>query len=201
MRDAWAVRLLAVLLLVLAAACGRAPTAGEVASAARVTPSAPPSSPATPKGLDQTASWLTYASSKWGYALKYPETWFEVDFQTVPDSEKYFTNQKGAGAPIELHADGIFMVISISNRTGNACLLRNLNGTIERQTDVVVDGIPSKLNVLAWGLITNLQRNGYCYSFSFVFSTKLVRDASESLALLMLGQTLKFSTPTAAPPQ
>jgi hypothetical protein len=201
MRHARGIRLLAVLVLVLAAACGRAPTAGDVASAARVTPSAPPSSPATPKGPDQTVNWKTYASPKWGYTLRYPETWFEIDFQTLPDSQKYFTNQKGAGAPIELRGDGFLMWITTTNRTGKACQLRDLNGTIERQVDVIADGVPSKLNVLSQdiyaGLIMNLERQGYCYSFGFVFRTKLARDATESQVILMLGQSLKFSAPAA----
>jgi hypothetical protein len=123
----------------------------------------------------------------------------------VPDSEKYFTNQKGAGAPIELRADGILMWISTSKLAGNACQLRNLNGTIDRQVDVVADGSPSKLNELTqgsyWWFVMNLERQGYCYSFTFVGRTKLARDATESLAVLMLGESLKFSAPASTPPK
>lgn len=186
-----------LLVMVLVSACGYAPTAQgtgtQTASPARTNSPSP----------DQTANWKIYTDAKWGYTIKYPETWFDVSNYGTPDTEKYFSNEN-VGSPSRMDNAGIYFAISVNGKAGDQCLQRGLaNMTVERRSTVTIDGVASTINVLTkdgYGeLIVNLLNGSYCYWFVYVFRSTQVRDATEPTALLMLGQTFKFGRPSAPP--
>jgi hypothetical protein len=184
-----------VLLFLPEVACGSVVTqTGDAASPSRTTSSASP---------DPTINWHTYVSPKWGYTIKYPESWLDIPNYGAPDTEKYFSNEN-AGSPSALDAAGIYFAISVNGSTGDNCLQRGLrNVAVGTQTSLTVDGVTSTLNSLVqqgYGeLIVNVQRSNYCYWFAYVFQSTQVRDATEPTVRAMLGQTFRFGTPSASP--
>jgi hypothetical protein len=153
--------------------------------------------------LPDASGWKTYTNPKWGYTLKYPQTWIELSNYGAPDTEKYFSNQI-APSPMSLDDAGIYLAISVNDRSGDDCLLRSARLTPERQGSLKVDGVSATLNVFTPRggfalLILNLQRYGYCYWFAYIVRTVQVRDAIVPVAVVMLSQTFKFGQPSAPP--
>lgn len=58
------------------------------------------------------ATWSTYESSNYGYAVRYPPTWFSLGHLGAPETEAYFSNHKDAGSPMNIGSDGVFVVLS-----------------------------------------------------------------------------------------
>jgi len=56
--------------------------------------------------------WSIYESSEYGYALRYPPTWFSLGHLGAPSTESYFSNHKDAGSPMNVGADGVFIGLS-----------------------------------------------------------------------------------------
>ncbi len=88
--------------------------------------------------------------------------------------------------------------------SGRACAQHGLaNATVDRQDAIDVDGLSATLYILSGQLPymeLNLEKDTYCYMFSFVFGSRSARDANESTAQMILGQTFKFGQPTAPAP-
>jgi hypothetical protein len=103
----------ALVALVVLMGCGSqtssgVPGATTSASSARLTESPTPA-PSLPAEVQQ---WSIHESSEYGYALRYPPTWFSLGHLGAPSTEAYFSNHKDAGSPMNLGADGVFIVLS-----------------------------------------------------------------------------------------
>ncbi len=190
--------------LIIGTACGRVATGPGSASDARSSSPSPvaQSSPSASPAPDPT-NWKTYFSSKWGYSIKYPDTWLDVTATGIPDTEKYFSNEN-AGSPQQLDSSGIYFAIDVNSQTGDACLLRGLrNATVGTQSSLNVDGVTAPFYAVkseGYGeLILNIERSGYCYWFAYIFPSTQVRDETEPTARVMLGQTFRFGQPSAPP--
>lgn len=65
-------------------------------------------------------------------------------------------------------------------------------------------GVASSLNLITQeeypALLANVQQNGYCYSFTYLFRSARVRDANEGTAQLMLERTVVLGVPVAPIP-
>jgi hypothetical protein len=152
---------------------------------------------------DRTATWSAYTSPKWGYSVKYPGSWTALGTLGAPDTELYLSNEN-VGSPMSLDANGVFVAISIHQPSPQACAQHGLgNGTVDRTDPVVVDSVSSNLYVLSGQqpyMELNVERDTYCYMFSFVFGSTPTRDSNEGTAKTMLSSTFKFGQPTASAP-
>jgi hypothetical protein len=152
----------------------------------------------------QSPGWQAYSSPKWGYSIQYPQSWRSLPNFGAPDTEKYFSNEN-VGSPMSLDLDGIWLTITVSGFQGDQCLNRGRwNLRIDRQVPLTVDGSTSSLNALKHdgyaALMLNVQRNTYCYSFTYLFKANDVRDATQQTTEVMLGQTFHFGQPSAPAP-
>ncbi|TMD19230.1 MAG: hypothetical protein E6I98_08840 [Chloroflexi bacterium] len=189
----------AVLVSVLLAAglttCGNGSTAAGP-------PSSPSSAPTSPTSTPM-AWWSTYSSKMWGYSFKFPPEWTDLGDLGAGKTEEYLSNVP-VGSPEGLDSNGIFLAISIHQFSGRACAQHGLaNATVDRQDAIDVDGLSATLYILSGQLPymeLNLEKDTYCYMFSFVFGSRSARDANESTAQMILGQTFKFGQPTAPAP-
>lgn len=67
----------------------------------------------TSLNINGSSDWDNYSSTKYGYSIKYPSTWFNLPNYGAPDTDKYFSN-KNIGAPLEMGLDGIWITIRVS---------------------------------------------------------------------------------------
>src|SRR5438105_3396815 len=110
----WAVALGITLLNGGLLACGRpdlrsdADTGTPTASGARTSPQASPSS--SPTG-DETAVWMSYTSSAYGYTVKYPPGWY---MPTSSADNQNFSSEN-VGSPIALSPTGLWFYVLITN--------------------------------------------------------------------------------------
>jgi hypothetical protein len=106
---------LALIALLMLTACGShmgsgtAAGTGTPASSPRLESQSPTPEQALPAGVD---AWNAYESRDYGYSLRYPSTWFSLGNLGAPTTEAYFSNHKDAGSPMNLGADGVFLVLS-----------------------------------------------------------------------------------------
>ncbi len=82
---------------------------GTPASSPRLESQSPTPEPSLPAGVE---TWSAYESHDYGYSLRYPPTWFSLGNLGAPTTEAYFSNHKDAGSPMNLGADGVFVVLS-----------------------------------------------------------------------------------------
>jgi hypothetical protein len=94
-----------------------------------VTPFPTTHSPLPPK----TANWPSYASSSYGYSLRYPPHWF--DGGSGPPSEHYFTNKKGLASPLAMEPEDVMVGVHAD------CLYGTGATEVISQANVVVDTI------------------------------------------------------------
>jgi photosystem II stability/assembly factor-like uncharacterized protein len=173
-----------------------------------------PSAPATPSATagggrasgsrlasplpPQTVSWPTYASTVFGYSLKYSPRWFDLGSFGL-DSEHYFSNNKDAGAPITMGPDGVFVGISAD------CFYMVGPGTLISRANIVVDKIPAVRYVFKSTTVggtlfaaeVTVEPGSYCYRISMIGYGQSAVEANLAEFDLML-QTVGFS-PRSAP--
>ncbi|HVS47276.1 MAG TPA: hypothetical protein VHJ99_00050 [Candidatus Dormibacteraeota bacterium] len=191
-----------IIALLVLCACGRAGISQGPGSNASPTRAASPSPAASPTS-DPTAAWTTYTSAKWGYSFQHPQAWMDLGSLGAGDTEEYLSNEQ-VGSPISLDANGIFVAISIHQITGQTCAEHGIfNRAMDKQDAIVVDGTSSTLYALSVDMPfmqLNVERAGYCYMFSFVFTSLQIRDSDENVAAQMLSRTFRFGQPTAPAP-
>jgi len=85
------------------------------ASSARLESQSPTSEPSLPARVE---TWNTHESSAYGYALRYPPTWFSLGNLGAPATEAYFSNHRDAGSPLNLGVDGVFVGLSADCQYG-----------------------------------------------------------------------------------
>lgn len=135
------------------------------------------------------AGWMRYTHPKWGYALWYPSTWFELDSFGPRDTAKYFANER-VGAPLELDAKGIWLTISVAD---GACPAPPSPASGQKQ--VLVGGQPvtrtsghsaPPAGEGAWTIGADVPESAKCFSFRYMASTQEARDANLDIADQMI---------------
>jgi hypothetical protein len=125
--------------------------------------------------------WLTYTHPRWGYSLRYPDAWFDLDNFGVPDSQKYFSNER-VGAPLQLDQNGIWLTIGVLD--GN-CPTSPSSGRGERQLAVGSETVTRTTGRLespggegGWTIGADVPGASQCFSFRYIASTQQARDAN-----------------------
>lgn len=191
---------LAALLMVAACAgpAGSGSPAGipSRASSARLASQSPALVQPLPPGVE---TWSTYSSSDYGYALRYPPSWFSLGNLSAPATEAYFSNNKDAGSPMNLGADGVFVILSADCQYWlgpNVSLVSKADVTVGATSVaryVVFDQTPDGAFYAA---DANVIASSSCYRLSMIAWSLPVLKANLSNYDLMLS-SLRFSARTA----
>jgi hypothetical protein len=184
-RQLWAVALGITLLTGGLLACGRpdlrsaADTGTPTASGARTSPQASRSS--SPAG-DETAAWMSYTSSAYGYTVKYPPGWFRPQSS---DAQQNFSSED-AGVPLNLSPSGLWFYVLVTNATQADCPTVNAHHSTVSPNGATVDGVVGVRYDGAALVLVNVWR-GRCYDFWFLVGSPDTLDAHRHVIDLILG--------------
>ena len=145
------------------------------------------SSPGTPS-RDETVSWQTYASTSYGYTLKFPAGWVAP---TSPDNQQSFASEN-SGGPLGLSANGIWFYVLVTHVTSASCPTTNVagNGAILSQHPSTISGSAGVIYVFNDGdgffdVISNVW-HGRCYDLFFATKSAPTRDSYRHVIDLIL---------------
>jgi hypothetical protein len=125
-----------------------------------------------------------YVSSRWGYVLEYPDTWYVVPNSGAPDTYMYFASENVAG-PIQMTPSGVWLTVGINQVPDYDCKNGPLRGQkIVQQSPVTIGGLAGTRTVgdttggyeAYWSIIYSVSRPGTCYSFQFGTNVQKTRD-------------------------
>ncbi len=189
---------LTAVLLLSGASCGRmdsSATASGVRQASTASEATPPlvHAPFPP----QTANWPSYTSAEYGYSLRYPPQWFDLDSFGTP-SEYYLSSNRSASAPLNLGPDDVFVGVFADCEwsIGPATLIRQANLVVDtfRITRYVISS--SGLDGVLFAAVATIKPRTFCYRVSMLgWSQKAIESSLGDFDLML--ETIRFSTRTA----
>lgn len=148
-----------------------------------------------PPGVE---AWNTYRSDGYGYALRYPPTWFSFGNFGAPGTEAYFSNHQDAGSPMNLGTDGIFVDLSADCQywLGPDTKLVSKSyvtiGSTSVPRYVVFDATPDGAFYAA---DADVSANASCYRLTMIGSLSAVQTNLSTYDLML--SSLRFSARTA----
>ncbi len=155
-------------------------------------PGAPPAS--------QADNWATYSSDKWGYSLKYPAGWHNLQNFGAPDSHKYFSSED-VPTPLMMSPRGVWLTVATKPLSATDCSRQNILGRRIRSIgSVPLSGSQGTRYVTdpqggaredGWTVTFNLARRGLCFEFVVVSLEQATRDTNLPLADAILS-TVQF---------
>ena len=140
-----------------------------------------------------------YSSSDYGYTVRYPPTWFSLGNLGAPTTEAYFSNHKDAGSPMNMGADGVFVVLS-----ADCQYVLGSDVTLVTQSDVAVGSTTvvryvvfgKNLDGAFYAADANVLANSSCYRLSMIGWSLAVVQANLTDYDLMLS-SFRFTVRTA----
>ncbi len=153
------------------------------------------SSPASSTRLESppaTAGWNSYHNQKWGYAINYPPSWYDLGDLGAPDTERYFANRKDIRSPMGIGADGILFSLSMLSGGCRGAPPGDIDGSARLMVDgqfvTRVTGLlgPPRSEAF-WSSYSSVPKGTNCYAFVFTFGGKATRDANLQITDQMVG--------------
>jgi hypothetical protein len=140
--------------------------------------------------------WNTFASTDYGYSLRYPPSWFDLGGGGAPSDEQYFSNRKDAGSPLSMGSEGVFAGVS-----ANCQYWLGPNTTLISQADVVIGSLATARYVVGLSTpdgnfvssIATIKTGVFCYRIYMLAFTLSVLQSNLADFDLMLA-SVRFST-------
>jgi hypothetical protein len=131
------------------------------------------------EGNDMTANWDTYTSSIFGFSIKYPKGWYELENKGIDSFVVFFSPNKLSIVP---QSEGPSAPITVVVRKGTLSqIISESEGTSVSTTDDSFLGLPSKIVTGTYNedsLLPNtsyrriyFEKNGYTYSIQYLSVT------------------------------
>jgi hypothetical protein len=121
----------------------------------------------------QTVNWPAYATSEYGYSLRYSPRWFYI--ADSGGGVGFFSNKKDVSGPIDMGLDGLLVGV-------DADCQYLVGGTVISKTNMVVDTVPTVRYVFRatgpdgtfFSAIATIEGGGYCYRIWMLASQSVI---------------------------
>jgi hypothetical protein len=144
----------------------------------------------------QTANWPSYTSAEYGYSLRYPPQWF--DLESGPDFEHSFSNDKNGGSLLQMPLDSVLVTVTADCRSamGPSTLISVRKMVVDTTATIRYELRSSTPDGILFAAVATVEPGGLCYRIAMLgFSQTVIESDLADFDLVL--QTIRFSARTA----